>query len=89
MGGISYAYNGDGNRVSQTQTAGNIVTKYLLDTQPGLALVIAQTIGANTERYIHALRGIHAVENNAGDWSYMLQDGLGSVRGVVNATGTT
>jgi hypothetical protein len=83
MGGIAYAYNGDGNRVSQT--ANSIVTKYLLDTQPGLALVIAQTTGATTERYIHSPRGIHAVEMPAGAWHYMVQDGLGSVRGAVAA----
>ncbi len=85
FGGIAYAYNGDGNRVSQTANA--IVTKYLLDTQPGLALVIAQTTGANTERYIHVPRGIHAVESPTGDWSYQMQDGLGSVRGVIDANG--
>ncbi len=59
-----------------------------LATQPGLALVIAQTVGANTERYIHAPRGIHTVENQAGNWSYLLQDGLGSVRGEISASGT-
>jgi RHS repeat-associated protein len=85
FGGIAYAYNGDGNRVSQT--ASSIVTKYLLDTQPGLALVIAQTTGANTERYIHAPRGIHAVEMPTGAWNYMVQDGLGSVRGEISAAG--
>jgi hypothetical protein len=50
----------------------------LLDTQPALAKVIAQTTGANTERFVHAPRGIHAMERTGGTWSYMLQDGLGS-----------
>jgi RHS repeat-associated protein len=78
MGTTTYAYDGMGNRVSQDN--GTDVTNYLLDVQPSLAKVITQTTGANTERFVHAQRGIHAMEDNAGIWSYMLQDGLGSVR---------
>jgi hypothetical protein len=39
-GGLSYAYDGMGNRVSQDN--GTDVTNYLLDTQPSLAKVIAR-----------------------------------------------
>jgi hypothetical protein len=39
MGGASHKYDGVGNRVQKT--AGVNITKYLLDTQPGLAVVLA------------------------------------------------
>ncbi len=80
----SYTYDGLGNRVSQT--VGTTATNYLLDLQPGLTKVLAATTGANTDHYIHASRGIHAMESHAGDWSYTAQDGLGSVRSLIDAT---
>lgn len=43
-------------------------------------MLIGETVGANTTRYIHAPRGIHASESAAGVWTYPMQDGLGSVR---------
>jgi RHS repeat-associated protein len=85
VGNTEYRYNGDGNRISQT--IGGIVTKYLLDTQPGLALVLAETTGSATTRYMHGLRGIHATEASTSVWTYPLQDGLGSVRNVVDTAG--
>ncbi len=80
----SYIYDGLGNRVSQTVS--NTVTNYLLDLQPGLTKVLAATTRANTERYIHAPRGIHSMENTSGDWTYAVQDGLGSVRSEIDST---
>jgi len=50
MGGVSYAYDGDGNRVSRSLSG--TLTRYLLDTQPGLTVVLSETTGANTTRYI-------------------------------------
>ena len=35
-------------------------------------------------RYVHSRRGIHAQEDASGSWAWMAQDGLGSVRGVVD-----
>ncbi len=82
----SYTYDGLGNRISQSiGTTTPTVTQYLLDTQPGLTKVLAQTTGTNTNHFIHAPRGIHAMQNNAGDWSYMAQDGLGSVRSEIDS----
>jgi len=78
MGGISYAYDGLGNRVSQT--VNSIVTNYLLDVQPGLVQVLTLTTGGNTSRFVHGPRGIFAYENNSGEWGVVAQDGLGSVR---------
>jgi RHS repeat-associated protein len=36
---------------------------------------------------VHSPRGIHAQQSPAGAWTHPLQDGLGSVRGVVEASG--
>ncbi|MCC6615500.1 MAG: hypothetical protein IT320_18650 [Anaerolineae bacterium] len=85
MGGVSYAYDGLNNRVSQTISS--TVTQYLLDLQPGLSVVLTATTGANTDRYVHGPRGIHAQRDTADNWEWMVQDGLGSVRGVADNTG--
>ncbi len=83
-GDSSYAYNGLGQRVQQTVSG--VVTDYLLDVQPGLAKVIAAMTGANTERFVHE-RGLLSQQDSNGDWQWMVADGLGSVRGVVDGTG--
>ena len=75
MGGVSYAYDGMGHRVSRTVSS--IVTQYLLDTQPGLSVVLGDSDG---NRYIHAPRGIHAQQDASGIWEWLFRDGLGSVR---------
>lgn len=78
MGGASYKYDGLGRRVQQT--AGTDITKYLLDVQPGLSLVIGGNLNGNMTRYIHSPMGIHAQENASGVWTWTVQDGLGNVR---------
>ncbi|NJL56033.1 RHS repeat protein [bacterium] len=80
---VNYAYNGLGQRVSQS--VDGIVTRYLLDVQPGLANVIASTIEGVSTRYVHDPRGILAQQQPDGDWHWMLTDGLGSVREVLAA----
>lgn len=56
--------------------------RYLLDVQPGLVNVLAATVSSNTDRFIQVPgRGLHAQQDSAGVWSWMVQDGLGSVRG--------
>ncbi len=77
----SYIYDGLGNRVSQT--VNTTKTDYLLDLQPGLTKVIGDSDG---NRYVHSPRGIHAMQTNAGEWSYTTQDGLGSVRSEIDST---
>ncbi|MCZ7543539.1 MAG: hypothetical protein M5R40_08380 [Anaerolineae bacterium] len=84
MGGASYAYDGLGNRVQQT--VNSVVTKYLLDTQPGLAVVLKATTEGNNTHFIHGPRGLHAQQQPNGDWVLPVQDALGSVRGVADAT---
>ena len=81
----AYAYDGMSNRISQAiGTSSPVVTQYLLDTQPGLAVVLQETIDSNVNRFIHGPRGIHAQQDNSGDWFWPMQDGLGSVRSVVD-----
>jgi RHS repeat-associated protein len=50
----------------------------------GLSLVLSETQGASVTRYVHSPRGIHAHKDASGNWAWMMQDGLGSVRGVVD-----
>ena len=78
MGGASYQYDGEGRRTQQTVSI--IVTKYLLDIQPGLAVVLSQTEGSDVTRFVHAPRGIHARQDASSDWHWTAQDGLGTVR---------
>ncbi len=80
----SYTYDGLGNRTQQTTN--RVVTDYLLDLQPGLVKVLRQSDGTATDHFIHAPRGIHAMQNNTGAWQYTTQDGLGSVRSLIDAT---
>ena len=82
-GSTSYKYDGLGNRIQQTVSS--VVTDYLLDLQPGLVKVLRQADGTNTDHFIHAPRGIHA-QYDGTDWQYVMQDGLGSVRGLIDAT---
>lgn len=73
-----YGYDGAGNRIKQS--VGSTATDYLLDLQPSLALVLSESTSSTTERYIHAPMGVHSIEDNAGDWHWFAQDGLGSIR---------
>jgi hypothetical protein len=101
MGGATYAYDGVPKGISSPprarsrrilQTVGANVTRYLLDLQSGLAVVLAATTGAttngstagHTDRYVHGPRGIHEQRDAANNWEWMVQDGLGSVRGVAD-----
>ncbi len=77
----AYTYDGLGNRIQQTVSS--VVTNYLLDLQPGLAKVIGDSDG---NRYVHSPRGIHAMQDNTGNWQYTTQDGLGSVRSLIDST---
>ena len=73
-----HVYDGEGRRVQQTVSS--VVTKYLLDIQPGLAVVLSQTEGSDITRFVHAPRGIHARQDATIYWHWTVQDGLGTVR---------
>lgn len=74
-----YTYDGLGNRVKQHDWEEGNYTKYLLDVQPGLAVVLSATTGTDVTRYVHSPQGIHAQKDSAGNWEWMVNDGLGSV----------
>ena len=70
MGGSTYAYDGLGNRVRQT--VGTVVTQYLLDLQPGLTQMLAQTAGAATDHFVHGPAGVLSQRDSAGGWEWPL-----------------
>jgi RHS repeat-associated protein len=71
----SYAYDGQGNRVSQT--VNGVSTNYVLDLSTGLPQVLAD----NTHTYLYGL-GLEG-QDEGGDFDYFGKDGLGSVRQVI------
>ncbi len=81
VGNHSYVYDGLGNRVQQTVSS--VVTDYLNDVQPGLTKLLKQDDGTNVDRFVHGVRGIHTVDDGV-NWNFYAQDGLGSVRAVVD-----
>ncbi len=82
VGNHSYQYDGEGHRIRKTVAA--IATDYLLDLQPGLAVVLAGSGGSDTTHFVHGPRGIFARRNDAGNWFWSGQDGPESVRSEVN-----
>jgi RHS repeat-associated protein len=78
---VQYHYNGDGNLVGKT--VDGVRTDFALDVAADLPEVI-YTSGGN--RYLH-LPGMIMTENAEGEVRYLLSDGLGSIRQVVDETG--
>ncbi len=79
----SYTYNGDGDRVSQT--VGTETTTYVIDTATPLTMVLAETTGTDTIRYLHGLDLV--AQSDGVSTEYFAYDGLGSVRQVLDAAG--
>jgi RHS repeat-associated protein len=75
---ISYAYNGQGDRISKTSVGQT--TRYTLDLNSGLTQVLAD--GTNT--YLYGVNRIS--QENAEGVDYFLGDALGSVRQLVSGT---
>lgn len=78
----TYAYNGDGDRVSQS--VDSTTTTYVLDVATPLTMVLAETTGTSTIRYLHGL-GLVA-QSDGMTTEYFAKDGLGSVRQIVDPT---
>jgi RHS repeat-associated protein len=76
---VSFAYNGQGDRL--IQTVGITTTNYTLDLAAGLTQVLAD----GTNSYLHGLDRIG--EQQPGGWQYHLGDALGSVRQLTNSVG--
>jgi YD repeat-containing protein len=96
-GGITttYTYNGDGDRISQT--VGTVETTYVLDTatpseiwlhQISPTMVLSETNHSTnvTTLYWHALDTL--AQSDGTTTEYFAYDGLGSVRQLVDATGS-
>jgi RHS repeat-associated protein len=77
-------FNGLGHRISFFAADG---IDYLSDTQPGLHQLIRETRGTDVTRFIHGPTGVTQQHLPNGSWTWLLADGLGSVRGAVNAAG--
>jgi RHS repeat-associated protein len=80
--GPAYQYDGEGRRIQQT--VGLNATNYLNDVTQGLWKMVAATTGADTTRYVHGPTGISQQHNPDDSWRWMLKDGLGSVRQLVD-----
>jgi len=57
-GSYNTHYTTDGDHNRRSQTIGGIVNQYLLDTQPGLALVLRETTSTQTTHYAHGPMGV-------------------------------
>ncbi|MEG5111042.1 RHS repeat-associated core domain-containing protein [Microcoleus sp. AT8-A4] len=81
---ISYAYDADGVRVSKT--VNGVTTDYLVDDNRDYAQVLEEYVNdALTASYVYGLDLISQERGNAD--SFYLVDGLGSTRGLANASG--
>jgi RHS repeat-associated protein len=76
----TYAYNGLGNRVSQTLNAGT-PTVYVLDQAAGLVQVLSDG------SYTYLYGNDRLAQQNISDTEYFLTDVLGSVRQLTNIAG--
>ncbi len=90
-GGISYLYDGDGNRV--TKRVAGVTTRYLVDTNnlTGYAQVADEIVGTSVQRtYAYGHDLISENQLVGGNWSvsYYGYDGHGSVRYLTGNAGT-
>jgi RHS repeat-associated protein len=76
----TFAYNGDGDRVSQT--VDGTLTTYVLDTATPLTMVLVETTGEDSIYYLHGLDLV--AQSDGTNTEYFAYDGLGSVRQVVD-----
>ena len=83
---ISYAYDGDGLRVSETTS--DTTTQFTWNDSGPLPLLIQKTTGSDTTSYIDGPSGLPLEEINPdGDTYYYSQDNLGSTRALTNSSG--
>jgi RHS repeat-associated protein len=81
---VSYAYDADGVRVSKT--VNGVTTEYLVDGNGDYAQVLEEYVNdALTASYVYGLDLISQERGNVD--SFYLVDGLGSTRGLTNASG--
>ena len=89
-GSMTLVYDGDGNRISETN--GGTTTKFLVDDHnpTGLSQVIDELVnGSVTRTYAYGLQRISENQQISGTWtpSFYGYDGHGNVRFLANASG--
>jgi RHS repeat-associated protein len=92
---VVYTYDPDGNRIGKTDNIANTTTKYLVDTQnpTGYAQVVEELDATNTVQVVYTY-GLDLISQNrhriASYWdkTYYGYDGTGSVRYLMDGTGT-
>jgi RHS repeat-associated protein len=92
---VAYTYDPDGNRISKTDNIAQTTTQYLVDTNnlTGYAQVVEELDAANTVQVVYTY-GLDLISQNrhriASYWnkSYYGYDGTGSVRYLMDGTGT-
>lgn len=87
---LTFAYDGDGNRVGKSVTSGNTTesTDYVWDVSAGLPQALIETDAQGTALSLYGLQRI-STTGPAGGQTYYQYDGLGSVRGLSDSSGTT
>ena len=90
-GAVSMAYDGDGNRVSET--AGGVTTKFLVDNlnPTGYSQVMDELVnGSVTRTYAYGLQRISENQLISGTWtpSFYGYDGHGNVRFLTSSAGS-
>jgi len=81
---VQYTYTGDGKRVQRTQ--GGSTTQYLWDTNSPLAVVLVEVTDGVTTTYLCGA-DLLAQYDAAGNPTYLLTDGQGNVRLLVDGNG--
>jgi YD repeat-containing protein len=86
-----FTYNGVGDRVAKTVEG--VTTDYVLDPAAGLTQVLQDTTDGQTQSYLYGHDGSTGLttgllaQYDSGTWAYHVNDGLGSVRQLVNPQG--
>ena len=80
----SYAYNADGDRISQT--ADSVTTSYVVNSVPKLASVVAETTGSATSYFVYGHDLLYSVKADGPHYHHA--DALGSTIAVTGSTGT-
>ena len=78
-----FTYNGAGDRVAKT--VDGVTTDYVLDPAAGLTQVLVESTGGESTTYLYGHDLL--AQYDSGTWAYHVNDGLGSVRQLVDAAG--
>ena len=81
---MQFAYNGDGVRLGKT--VNGVATSYLQDVAAPLPVVLSETTGGQTSRYVYG-SDLLMLEDPAGMPAFYHTDGLGSTRALSNVAG--